>query len=91
MSHHGNTSPEQTQQADAPQQRSVGTKLFLGMLGGIALLYGVVLAYHVRTPMPADGLADADILEMCRQYCAKYGLVSTGDLNVELLSTESQS
>ena len=71
------------QRQQAPHQRSMGTVLFLGMLGSIAVLYTVVLVYHVRTPMPADGLADADILEMCRQYCAKYGLVSTGDVKAD--------
>ncbi|MEQ9406598.1 MAG: redoxin domain-containing protein [Fuerstiella sp.] len=81
MSKQSNKAEAQQQQGTQP--RSVGAKIFLGILVGIALLYGVVLAYHVRTPMPSDGLADADILEMCRQYCAKYGLVSTGDLKAD--------
>lgn len=64
-------------------ERSAGTKIFLTLLTVVALFYGVILTYHVRHPMTVAEVEDPDFLEMCRQYCAKYGLVSTGDLKAD--------
>ncbi|MCA8985664.1 MAG: redoxin domain-containing protein [Planctomycetaceae bacterium] len=72
----------QSKKADR-QQRSAATKAFLGLLVGVGILYGVVLAYHVATPIPSDDGAEASWLEQCRQVCAQYGLVYTGDIKVD--------
>ncbi len=61
------------------QSRDWGTRIFLGFLGTITCLYGVILFYH--TSKPPDTVANDDsILEQCRQICMQYGLVSTGDV-----------
>lgn len=64
-------------------ERSLATKTFLAMLAGFAVLYAVVLTYHVRHPMTQTTAEAPDILELCRQYCAQYGLVPTGDIKVD--------
>lgn len=77
---------KKTKRSSTPQAgrraRSVESKIFLGFLGGIATLYGVVLAYHVATPEPAE----AGWLEECRKLCAEYGLVPTGNLKADAKS-----
>ncbi|MCA9048657.1 MAG: redoxin domain-containing protein [Planctomycetaceae bacterium] len=64
-------------------ERSLATKTFLAMLAGFAVLYGVVLTYHVRHPLSQTTAEEPDFLELCRQYCAQYGLVPTGDIKVD--------
>ena len=61
------------------QPRDWGTRVFLGFLGIIACLYGVILFYHTSKP-PATVVDDDGILEQCRQICMQYGLVSSGDV-----------
>lgn len=61
------------------QPRDWGTRVFLGLLGIIACLYGVILFYHTSKP-PATVVDDDGILEQCRQICMQYGLVSSGDV-----------
>ena len=67
----------------AAHERSLATKVFLGLLAGFAVFYAVVLTYHVRHPMTLANADNPAFLERCRQYCAKYGLVSTGDVKVD--------
>lgn len=90
--------PQGSAESSAPvYQRSLSTKLFLGLLGSFALLYGVVLTYHAVTPLPAEDVAEMSWLEECRQLCAKYGLVSTGNFKadaeayLEILNTQDLS
>ncbi|MEZ6128444.1 MAG: hypothetical protein R3C59_07160 [Planctomycetaceae bacterium] len=52
-------------------ERSLATKTFLAMLAGFAVLYAIVLTYHVRHPMTQTAAEDPDFLELCRQYCAQ--------------------
>lgn len=66
------------------EQRSPATKLFLGLLAGIGILYAVILTYHVSTPFPASDAAEAHWLERCRQMCAEYGLVYSGDVKEDV-------
>lgn len=73
-----NTTQKKKQQSQTAH-RNWGTTIFLGFLGIVSCLYAVILVYHVSKP--ADTVAvgdDEDILEMCRQVCLKYGLVTTG-------------
>jgi peroxiredoxin Q/BCP len=74
--------PQQAISSDPPtaHPRSLATRMFLTVLACVAVVYGVVLAYHANTPMPAAGTGEASWLEQCRQFCAEYGLVSTGNL-----------
>ena len=59
--------------------RDMSTRIFLGFLGFIAVLYGIVLVYH--TTNPPEALAEnSGLLEQCRQICMQYGLVSTGHI-----------
>ncbi len=80
MSINQNTESFDSSTADDNYQRSSATRLFLALLVGVGLLYGIVLAYHVTTPIPKTEVAEAHWLEQCRQLCARYGLVSTGNI-----------
>lgn len=57
--------------------RTPGTRIFLWFLGGIATIYGVVLALHLAFPRKPRVEADS-FLEQCRELCLSYGLVPTG-------------
>lgn len=57
---------------------SVGSRILIGFLLLVAILYGAIVVYHVTHP---DSRAAADsFLERCRKTCLKYGLVPTGNL-----------
>lgn len=60
-------------------EREWGTRLFLGLLFGIACAYAMILIYHVSRPVGSVA-EDDGILEQCRQVCLRYGLVSTGNV-----------
>jgi len=63
----------------ASRPRDWSTKLFLGFLGLVTVLYAVILAYHVSKP--AETVTDdSGLLEQCRQICLQYGLISTGNI-----------
>lgn len=64
-------------------ERGSGTKLFLAVLGGFALLYGSAMAWHVTHPMTGTGTESPGFLERCRLICADYGLVATGDVSAD--------
>ena len=67
--------------SDLKAERTLATRMFLGLLLGVGILYSVVLVYHANTPLPeSEAVAEASWLEQCRQLCAQYGLVSTGDI-----------
>ena len=57
--------------------RTTGTRFFLWFLGGIATIYGVILALHLAFPRKQTVDADS-YLERCRELCLSYGLVPTG-------------
>jgi peroxiredoxin len=59
--------------------RDMNTRIFLGFLGFIAIMYGIVLVYHVTNP-PTALAENSGLLEQCRQICMQYGLVSTGHI-----------
>jgi peroxiredoxin len=63
--------------------RKSATKLFLSLLGAIAVLYGVVLGYHLLVPEPATAQTEPHWLEQCRQVCLQYGLVPTGNIKAD--------
>ncbi|MCA9043836.1 MAG: redoxin domain-containing protein [Planctomycetaceae bacterium] len=65
----------------APGERGLSTKVFLGLLLAVGVLYGIILIYHANTPLPEpEQMTEASWLEQCRQLCAQYGLVTTGDI-----------
>ncbi len=68
--------PAETSRA---RPREMSTRIFLGFLGLIAVLYGVILVYHTTNP-PKAVSEDSGLLEQCRQICMQYGLVSTGHI-----------
>jgi len=80
MSDIQNTQQEQFANVNVQHERSMMTKVFLGLLASVGVLYGVVLAYHVSTPLPGADASQAHWLEQCRQICADYGLVYTGHI-----------
>lgn len=61
-------------------KRSLATEVFLVFLGCVALFYFLIIAYHYTTPMQQVEAAEPNWLEQCRQFCAEYGLVTTGDI-----------
>ena len=72
--------PETAENYDGPRmERTVGNKLFLWLLGGVSLMYAIVLVYHASVP-PGTTADEQAFLEQCRQICLKYGLVSTGNV-----------
>lgn len=68
-----------TPPSSEPQERELGTRVFLGFLFLIACGYATMLIYHVSRP-PGTVAEDDGILEQCRQICLRYGLVSTGNV-----------
>lgn len=73
------TGAQESSESKPSRRRDSGTKLFLGFLGFIAAVYGVVLTYHVTNP-PEVSADHSGLLEQCRQICMQYGLVTTGHI-----------
>ncbi|WP_231754259.1 peroxiredoxin family protein [Caulifigura coniformis] len=59
-------------------RRNLGTRLFLGLLAAVAILYASLVSYHILGPELRA--TDADLLAQCRLLCQKYGLVPTGNI-----------
>jgi peroxiredoxin Q/BCP len=70
---------QESVEAKPARSRDLSTRVFLGFLGLIAVLYAVVLVYHTTNP-PTAVAEDSGLLEQCRQICMQYGLVSTGHI-----------
>lgn len=74
------TGDAQESTAEIPvRPRDLSTRIFLGFLGFIAALYGVILVYHTMNP-PEAAVENSGLLEQCRQICMQYGLVTTGHI-----------
>jgi len=67
-----------TQHAPPPRSR-LGRRIFLGFLGCVTLVYGIILAYHFLAPQRKE-TANMSLLEQCREMCLAYGLIPTGHL-----------
>lgn len=72
-----NTERNTTTALASASVRTLGTRLFLGFLGGVVAVYGIVVALHLAFPRKADQPPDT-FLERCREICLSYGLVPTG-------------
>ncbi|MCA9070131.1 MAG: redoxin domain-containing protein [Planctomycetaceae bacterium] len=55
----------------------------MGLLVSVGVLYGVILLYHRNHPLSANEKDQPTWLESCRQICAEYGPVPTGDIKVD--------
>jgi len=62
-----------------PTVRRRGRRVFLGLLGTVAVSYAVLLTYHFLVP-PSSSRATDNLLEQCREMCLALGLVPTGHL-----------
>ncbi|MFN9718117.1 MAG: redoxin domain-containing protein, partial [Planctomycetota bacterium] len=76
MTDPGNVKPV----SDGPERREWSTKVFLGFLGTISCLYAAILIYHSAKPPDTVAADDDSVLELCRQLCMQYGLVSSGHI-----------
>ncbi len=70
---------QESAEAKPARSRDLSTRVFLGFLGLIAVVYAVILVYHTTNP-PEAVAEDSGLLEQCRQICMQYGLVSTGHI-----------
>lgn len=70
---------QKSAEAESHKPRELNTRIFLGFLGFVAVMYGVILVYHTTNP-PEAVAEDSGLLEQCRQICMQYGLVSTGHI-----------
>ena len=62
-------------------KRAPATRLFLGFLTVVAVLYFVVLIYHFALPSQVSAVDSPAFLEQCRQICESYGLVPSGRID----------
>jgi hypothetical protein len=62
---------------DVAGDRPIGTWILLTLLGGVSLFYAVILVYHAGVP-PKSG-STYGVLENCREFCLRYGLVSASE------------
>ncbi|HWL08279.1 MAG TPA: redoxin domain-containing protein [Planctomicrobium sp.] len=67
-------------QKDLKSVRSVATKLFLGMLFLFAAFNFVAILYFQFRPESSFQASPSGFLDACRELCAKYGLVETGNV-----------
>ena len=73
--------PTPNQSSKPRPQSKFGQRAFLGFLGTVACLYGVIVVYHLyalNQPTTVPLAQEMGIMEECRQICLKYGLLATG-------------